>query len=191
MDEVDKLLNDLTSKHDDRAEAAVRKLSAYGPEAVPVLQDLLGSSDADTRWWAVWALGEIKDPRVPPLLSKALHDPDGTVQQAAALALRMQPDLEAIPDLIALLDAGDRNLAHLATAALIALRGEAVPALIDTMEKGSHRAKLEAVRALAVIGDQRAIPVLFEALSKDSALMEFWASEGLDRMGVGMSFFKP
>lgn len=190
MDDVDRLVNDLTSKDDDRAEAAVRKLSTYGPEAVPVLQGLLGSSDADTRWWAVWALGEIKEARVPALLRKALHDSEATVQQCAALALRQQPDPEAIPDLIELLDGDDRNLAHLATAALIALRGESVPALLETMQKGSHRAKLEAVRALALIGDQRAIPALFEALSKDSALMEYWASEGLDRMGVGMSFFK-
>src|SRR5512135_3363724 len=105
MDDVDNLLKDLTSKNDEMAEAAVRKLSAHGPEAVPVLQELLGSSDADTRWWAVWALGEIKDPRVPALLRQALHDPDAAIQQCAALALRQQPDPQAIPDLIELLDA--------------------------------------------------------------------------------------
>jgi len=50
---------------------------------------------------------------------------------------------------------------------------------------------VEAVRALAKIGDQRAIPALFEALDDNSALIEYWASEGLEKMGVGMVFYKP
>jgi len=32
---------------------------------------------------------------------------------------------------------------------------------------------------------------LMKALEEDSALMEFWAQEGLERLGVGMLFFKP
>jgi HEAT repeat protein len=58
------------------------------------------------------------------------------------------------------------------------------------MESGSHIARLEAARALASIGDTRAIPALFDALD-DSALLEYWANEGLERMGVGMCFFSP
>jgi HEAT repeat protein len=50
---------------------------------------------------------------------------------------------------------------------------------------------MEAMRALALIGDQRSIPLLFEALDSDSMLMEYWANEGLERMGVGMIFYKP
>jgi HEAT repeat protein len=59
------------------------------------------------------------------------------------------------------------------------------------MQKGEHVARLEAVRALAKIGDERAIPALFDALDNDSALIEYWASEGLEKMGVGMVFYKP
>jgi len=44
---------------------------------------------------------------------------------------------------------------------------------------------------LALIGDPQTIPALFAALQEDSALMEYWANEGLERMGVGMAFFKP
>jgi hypothetical protein len=36
-----------------------------------------------------------------------------------------------------------------------------------------------------MIGDTRAVPGLFEAL-EGSALQEYWAEEGLERMGVGM-----
>jgi hypothetical protein len=44
---------------------------------------------------------------------------------------------------------------------------------------------------LAQIGDPRSIPALFTALDEDSALMEYWASEGLEKMGVGIVFFEP
>jgi HEAT repeat protein len=47
------------------------------------------------------------------------------------------------------------------------------------------------VRALARIGDQRAIPALFRALDDESALIEYWATKGLEDMGVGMIFFEP
>jgi HEAT repeat protein len=59
------------------------------------------------------------------------------------------------------------------------------------MQNGSQAARLKAVRALALLEDQRAIPILFQALDDESALVAHWADEGLQRMGVGMSFFKP
>jgi HEAT repeat protein len=59
------------------------------------------------------------------------------------------------------------------------------------MQKGEHITRLEAVRALAKIGDDCAIPALCEALDDNSALIEYWASEGLEKMGVGMVFYKP
>ena len=67
----------------------------------------------------------------------------------------------------------------------------AVPALLDLLETGLQAVRLETARTLAMIGDTRAIPALFNALDEDSALMEYWANEGLERMGVGMAFFKP
>ena len=42
-----------------------------------------------------------------------------------------------------------------------------------------------------MIGDTRAIPELYKMLDSDSALLEYWASDGLERMGVGMVFFAP
>jgi len=83
-------------------------------------------------------------------------------------------------------------LAHLAADALIAIGAAAVPNLLQTLKSDhSQAARLEAVRALARIGDQRSIPALFETLDKESALIEYWADEGLQRMGVGIILFKP
>ena len=107
------------------------------------------------------------------------------------MALRQQPTPEALPHLLNLLESKDRLLAHLASNALVAIGNEAVSGLENTVNNGPHAARLEAFRALAQIGDPRSIPVMYSAYEQDSALMEFWADEGLERMGVGMTFFKP
>ena len=47
---------------------------------------------------------------------------------------------------------------------------------------------------MAVAGeaaDTRAIPALFKALEDESAIAQYWADEGLERMGVGQVYFKP
>jgi HEAT repeat protein len=180
-----------TSGDDERAEAAVRALAARSPAALPALGEWLTGPDAEARWWAARALAELDDPRVPALLRQALGDADPDVRLCAALGLRRRPSPEAIPDLAGLLGSTDRLLARLAADALIAVGSAATEALLRVMERGSPAARLEAVRALAGVGDTRAIPALFAALDEESALIEYWANEGLERMGVGMAFFKP
>jgi HEAT repeat protein len=85
----------------------------------------------------------------------------------------------------------DRLLAHLAADALAAIGPPAVPDLIKVMENGPHLARLEAVRALCAIGDPRAVPTLYKSFDQDSALIEYWAGEALEKMGIGMAFFNP
>jgi HEAT repeat protein len=80
---------------------------------------------------------------------------------------------------------------RLAGDALIAIGAQSVPRLLEVIRDNEQPARVEAVRALAKIGDEHAIPALFEALDDSSALIEYWASEGLEKMGVGMVFFKP
>ena len=185
------LLKELTGGVDERAEAAARALARYGLEVLPALQELLHRPDPDLRWWATRALAEIDDPQVVSLLLESLQDPDALIRQCAALALRQQPSFQAVPGLAQALSDADRLLARLAADALITTGEGAVPALLEIMRHGPQAARLEAVRALAGIGDPRAIPALFDALDEDSALMEYWAGEGLERMGVGMTFFMP
>ena len=191
MTHLQYLISAIASGDDTLAEAAVGEIAARGVDAIPVLLGLLASPDADSRWWAVRTLAAISDPQIPSRLREALRDPDPAVRQCAALGLSQQPDREAIPDLITALNDADRLTARLAADALGAIGEDAVPALLDVMQNGLHLARLEAVRALAAIGDHRSISVLFEALDEDSALIEYWAQQGLERMGVGMTFFKP
>jgi HEAT repeat protein len=139
----------------------------------------------------VRALAEVYDERVPVLLARALSDPDQSVRWCAGLALRSHPSVQEASALLRLLSNEDALTRRLVGDALVSIGNPVVPQLLEAMQKGEHVARLEAVRALAKIGDERAIPALFEALDNDSALIEYWASEGLEKMGVGMVFYKP
>ncbi|MES0359989.1 MAG: HEAT repeat domain-containing protein [Anaerolineales bacterium] len=193
MAEIDKpaLLAEFTSGSDEQAEAAALQLAAHGTGSLPLIEEILQDPNEDVRWWAARSLAEIRDPSVTPLLLRALHDPEPAVGQCAALALRYQADPDAIPTLIQRLSLPDRLMARLAADALIATGDESVPALLEVMENKSQPARLEAARALGEIGDPRAIPALFKALDEDSAILEHWAGEGLEKMGIGMVFFNP
>lgn len=185
------LITEFTCGSDKRAEVAALQLAAAGSHSLLTLREFLQDQDADIRWWATRALAEIHTPESTPLLLQALRDSEPEVQQCAALALRRQPNSDAITKLIQALNAPDRLLARLAGDALIAIGEDAVPALIEVIENNPQSARLEAVRALSAIGDARAIPILIKVLDQDSAIMEHWAEQGLEKMGVGMVFFKP
>jgi HEAT repeat protein len=169
------LVTELTCGDEARAEKAALGLAVYHSQAIPVLKSLLSSPDEDTRWWATRALGAIQEPQVTPLLLRSLRDKEKSIQYCAAVALREQPDITAIPALVSLLGNKDTILARLAADALAVIGPPA----------------LNAVRALSKIGDYRAIPSLYKALDHDSIVIQHWADKGLDDLGVGMSFFEP
>jgi HEAT repeat protein len=190
IDKTD-LITEFTCGSDHRAEKAALQLAAAGSQSLEILSELIDNRNPDIRWWATRSLAEIHTAEAIHLLLKSLYDPEPEVRQCAALALRGQPHAETVPHLIHSLSASDRLLARLAGDALIAIGGDAVPPLIAVMDDSSQPARLEAARALAVIGDTRAIPVLFKVFEGDSAIMEHWAEKGLEKMGVGTVFFEP
>jgi len=186
------LLADLTSGDDAQALEAVQKISLMGKEALPGLAQLFSSTDPDTRWWAICALSEIDHPEVLPFLRQALHDPELSVRQCAATGLRLHPDPAAVSDLIAAMKTPSLLLTRLAANALVAIGREAVPALLEVMGNGPQAARVEATKALAELKDPRCIEPFFNAIQNgDSPLVEYWADQGLEKLGVGMLFFKP
>ena len=87
--------------------------------------------------------------------------------------------------------AGKRHGVHRQTA-LIKIGQEAIPLLIEALEHNPQaRVRANAARALALIADTSAIPALFRALEDESSLVQHWADQGLERMGVGQVYFKP
>ena len=77
---LETLLLELTSGDDARAEAAASGFAEIGVAALPELEALLASEDADMRWWAGRALAEIEAPTVNLLLQGLLTDPDPAVR---------------------------------------------------------------------------------------------------------------
>ncbi|MEJ2597791.1 MAG: hypothetical protein P8Z00_05620 [Anaerolineales bacterium] len=197
MTTIERYIAELNSGDDGRAEAVVNELAAMGEQVLPALLHLFYEDDgnsprqADCRWWALRVMAEIECPAARDALVHALEEPDPELRQCALLGLRLQPDERLLPLSPALLADGDALIASLAADALIALGELATPSLVKILQGAPQAARLRAVRALARIQDPRTIPVLFNALDEGSALMEYWASQGLERMGVGMVFFPP
>ncbi len=183
-------MKELTSGDEARAEAAVSSLIDLGEEAVPALLELTRSADEDQRWWGLRVLAQSAHPR-PEWLTPFLNDPAREVRQCAALGLAIQPDEEAIQPLVRALSDEDSMVASLAVNALVKIGGAAVPDLIEVVKGTRQSARIHALRALAEIRDHRAIPIMMKVMEEDSALLQHWAKEGLERLGLDMVYIKP
>ena len=182
---------DLTSGQDARAEAAVPALTVHGQSAAQALIELTNSPIADHRWWAIRALASFPQTEAGNQLIASLQDTDLSVRQCAALALKFQPTPSAIAPLIAQLDSKDQLLARLASDALAAVGAPAVAELSQAASHDDPRIRIQAVRALALMEEPEAIAPLFQSIDDPSSMVTYWAEEGLDRLGIGMAFFKP
>jgi len=187
---LDALLADLTSGDEARAEGAVPGLVELEQEAFPSLRDLLKSADADQRWWALRTLAQAPQARTEWLLP-FLNDPAPEVRQAAALGLCSHPAETAIRPLVQALSDADSLVSGLACNALVEIGKPAVPSLLEISKDAPHRARINAIRALAEIADFSAIPTLMSALEDDSVMVQHWAEEGLERLGLNMIYINP
>jgi HEAT repeat protein len=189
---LSELLNDLTGDREDRAEAAVSALIALGEEAIPALLELTRSADAERRWWGLRVLAESPNgAHKAGWLAPFLQDPAPEVRQCAALGLALHPDETAGEALVQALSDDDPMVGSLAVNALVKLGKPAVPALLDVVKGASQSARIHALRALAEIRDHRAIPTMMKVMEEDSVLLQHWAKEGLERLGLDMVYIKP
>ena len=190
MPSLQDLLRDLTSGSETRAEQAVLGLVELGDEALPSLQDLTHSPDADHRWWALRILAQSPQAQGKWLVP-FLSDPAREVRQCAALGLAIKPEESAIQPLVDALSDEDSMVSNLAVNALVKIGNKAVPDLIEVVKSAPQSARIHALRALAEIRDHRAIPVMMKVMEEDSVLLQHWAKEGLDRLGLDMVYIKP
>ena len=184
------LLAELNCGDDIRAEQAVAGLVALGMEVLPALEKMLKSPEEDKRWWAVRCLAQTENPPIS-LLIDALDDLSPEVRQCAALAISHHPDVGALPKLLDLLRGPDSVTSNLAASALIAIGNIAIPGLLDVLPTLEEVGRIEAYRAIACIGDHRAIPLLMKACEEDSLAINYWAEEGLNRLGMEMVYLNP
>lgn len=190
MTKLQSLLYDLTSGDEERAESAVTGLIELGEDAISSLLDLTQSSNVDSRWWALRTLAQSPHCRTEWLVPFLTDDPAPEIRQCAALGLAEKPDESATQSLVQALNDEDGMVGNLAANALVKIGGAAVPSLIEVVTNGKQSARIHAVRALAEIKDHRAIPIMMKVMQEDSALLQHWAMEGLDRLGLDMVYIK-
>ena len=190
MSDLQALLRDLTSGDEPRAENAVPALIDLGEDAIPALLDLTHSTDVDARWWALRTLAQSPLARTEWLIP-FLDDSAPEIRQCAALGLANKPDESAIPQLVHALSDEDTLVGNLAVKALVNIGKPAVPLLNEKVKSGQQSARILALRALVEIRDPRAIPVMMQVMGENSALLQHWAKEGLERLGLDMVYMKP
>ena len=184
------LLAELTSGDDTRAEKSIPAIVDLGMAAIPTLLELTRAEEVDSRWWAVRALAASPHTRTENLIP-LLSDSASEVRAAAALALCNHPDESAIPALINTLSDEDSLTAGLAGNALVKIGSPSVPSLLTVMSEAPTGIRIIVLRALSEIRDHRAIPVMMKSLSEESAVLQYWAQEGLQRLGLDMVYGKP
>lgn len=189
---LQELLDELLSGDETRAENAVPSLVELGKEAIPALMDLTRSPNADSRWWALRTLAQSPLLQTEWLIPFLLNDSAPEVRQCAALGLGTKADENAVQPLVEALSDKDSMVCNLAMNALVSIGKSAVPALIECVKnKSQQSARILALRALAEIRDHRAIPVMMQVMDEDSVLLQHWAKEGLERLGLDMVYIKP
>ena len=187
---MQELLAELTSGDDVRAEKSIPAILELGMAAMPVLLELTHAEEVDSRWWAVRTLAASPHTRTEnliPLLSDSVPE----VRAAAALALCNHPHENAVQALVKALSDEDTLTAGLAGNALVQIGSPSVPSLLKVMSEAPTGIRIYALRALCQIRDHRAIPVMMKSLSEESAVLQYWAQEGLERLGLDMVYGKP
>lgn len=125
-----------------------RTLVAFGDAAVPYVLELLKDEDPETRYYATLVAAELPHPLLVEPLASNLFDDDQGVSRSALYALERFRKLEGIEKL-----------------------EESLRALAVTSD-ADQRSRLLAMRALAVLRDQRAVEALIGALCERSVLGE-------------------
>jgi HEAT repeat protein len=197
---IDTLILLLQDKVPAVREEAVAALTALGELSIPPLLEALNHKEWRVRLRAIEALALLKpQAATEPLLGLVDHDPDTAVRQDAIRALGEIGDPRSVEPLM-----NAMNQTSLKTHAITALgrigNPQAVPrlmAIVNGLVTEQYEGRMAAceddryqeelppveaaVKALAQIGDTRAIPTLLEALK--STLIRVEAAEALTRFG--------
>lgn len=125
-----------------------RTMVAFGEPAIPYFAELLKSDDEEIRYYATLLAAELPHPLLIEPLAAALFDDDQGVSRSALYALEVFHDLEGVESL-----------------------KESLRALVGTPET-DQRTRLLAIRALAVLRDEKSVEALIPTLAEHGVLGE-------------------
>jgi HEAT repeat protein len=187
-DKVAALVKDLSAKDESVRLNAALELGKLGKPAVEPVAAALADKDADTRYYAVWALGLLgPDARdKTPDVIKLLRDADAHVRRKAIYSLgRIGPAQDAVPALIRVFADDDPDLRAAAEDACARFGKAAVPALIKAAESAERPLRFHGILTLGRIGPDAgdALPVLTVLLNGKDQRLAFEAAAALAKLG--------
>ncbi len=145
---------------DERRKSAAALLE-LGPEGIPFWRALLHHADAEVRWRAAEALGDLRAAEAVPDLVRALRDPDGDVARRAVEALADLGAREAAVECVELLKSPDTPVRRRASRLLEKLKArDAAPAVIALLQSEESGVRESAATTLGNLGSAEAVPHL-------------------------------
>jgi HEAT repeat protein len=181
---MDHLLAGLKSWSKDTRLGIIEALGEIrNPEAVDPLVTLLKDESNEIRWEAALALGEIGDTRAVPPLKEALRDRDRYVRYGASAALEKMGWSPSGREDYALLLNGKQEWESLAEMGDAAID----PLSISAMDLETA-VRIQAVKTLGKIGDQKAIPALYRALRDIDGQVRWEAVMAASKTGIPVKF---
>jgi hypothetical protein len=132
---------------------------------------------------AIYILGLMGSTLAVPELIQALHDPQTSTRLQAIKALGRTGSPDAVPALLNALPGADERMSSQIFMALVSLGHVAVPVLLDFSHSHSSWMRWHSIRALSAIHDQRAFPVLVNALQDSDHSVAWMAAKGLVHFG--------
>ncbi len=183
-DGMDHLLSGLRTRNKDTRLGIIEALGEIrDPRAVDSLIGLLSDRNNEIRWESALALGEIRDPRAIEPLREALQDPDRYVRYGAAVALEQMGWSAAGPEEQAYLLAGKQDWNSLS-----ALGTSAVSALSHAAKDLETSVRVNAIRTLGQIGDEKSIPAIYDALRDPDDQVRWEAVVAAPKCGIPVKF---
>ena len=130
---ADVLLPALRDEHPAVVQAAIRAVAESGAyQATATLEELLASSDRQTRLEAAWGLARLGSPRGAAALERLAYDPDPVIRVQAASAMGELGEATFAPVLVRLLDDSRLGVRRAALGSLKAIVGHDVAAEQET-----------------------------------------------------------
>jgi HEAT repeat protein len=151
--------------------------------AVPVLLKATKDPDPETRLYSIWALGMLGDPRAVDSVLEASHSEDSGVRKMAAYVAGKLGDPRVVPRLEVLLEDRVPDVRWNAAIALATLGdGTGIAVLRSMIDREAlarqaalsadqaETAMVNALKALAILRDERTVPLLEKVAREDPNL---------------------
>jgi HEAT repeat protein len=167
------------SNHGDEASVITAIARLPGSNTVPALVGIL-TNHAEHTSDVIEALATIRGEPAMSQWRGLLRNATGRAREAAALALGLSGDAEALPVLMTAIDSTDDEERKAAAQALgMVADARAVPALVKAMKSSSEEVRRETAWSLGYVGDPRGVSSLLAGLSDEDFGVRFAAAIAL------------